>query len=345
MKNEGNNFEDTSSIFDDDDLSVEFPGEQPIPTEADDHYETDLYGLGDKQITDDVNIPDIVLDILKNNGIADPNKISIADEQGNITEVSFNELSHEDKLGILQSTIEREASPASDVDLDDTEIEAINFLRENNKTLAQVVDEARQAAIDEYMQTQGETFNVDSFSDEELFTADLKTRYKTLTDEELGLELEKEKQNPELFQKKIDQIRQEYKESEIEDRKQQELASQAKQQQEYQTFMDTMITTARDTQDINEFNLEDTDKNEILDFLLERDDQGQSEFAKVLNDPNKLFELVWYAVKGKEAFDAVHEYYRKEIDTIKKTAPRSTQTIAIRPASSGKEITSIEELI
>lgn len=345
MKNDENSFEDTSSIFDDDDLSVEFHGEQPIPTETDDHYENDLYGLNNEQAVGTVDIPDIVLDILKSNGISDPSKISIADEQGNITEVSFNDLSHEDKLGILQITPDASASSTSDVDLDDSEIEVINFLRENNKTLAQVVDEAKQAAIDEYMQTQGESFNVDSFSDEELFTADLKTRYKTLTDEELVLELEKEKQNPELFQKKIDQIRQEYKESEIEDRKQQELESQAKQQEEYQTFIDTMISTARDIQDINEFNLEDTDKNEILDFLLERDDQGQSEFAKILNDPNKLFELVWYAVKGKEAFDAVHEYYKKEIDTIKKTPPRSTQTIAIRPATTGKEITSIEELI
>ncbi len=57
---------------------------------------------------------------------------------------------------------------------------------------------------------------------------------------------------------------------------------------------------------------------EVLQFLLSKDINGQSEFVKLLNDPNALFQLAWFATKGQEAFSTIHDYYKKEIDTARK---------------------------
>ena len=64
--------------------------------------------------------------------------------------------------------------------------------------------------------------------------------------------------------------------------------------------------------------LEDDDKEEVLQFLLNKDINGQSDFVKLLNDPKALFQLAWFATKGQEAFSTIHDYYKKEIDMARK---------------------------
>lgn len=67
--------------------------------------------------------------------------------------------------------------------------------------------------------------------------------------------------------------------------------------------------------------LEDQDKDDVLRCLLEKDAQGQSKFIKLLEDPKMLFRLAWFAEKGDEAFDTIHQYYKKEIETARRGKP------------------------
>ena len=83
-------------------------------------------------------------------------------------------------------------------------------------------------------------------------------------------------------------------------------------------LVDSMVEVAQETDELFDLELEDDDKEEVLQFLLNKDINGQSEFVKLLNDPNALFQLAWFAIKGQEAFSTIHDYYKKEIDLARK---------------------------
>ena len=73
-------------------------------------------------------------------------------------------------------------------------------------------------------------------------------------------------------------------------------------------------------QDIGGLDLDIDDKNDVLSYILDKDINGTSQFIKSLDSPDKLFELAWYATKGNEAFNILHDYYKKQIDQTRKSA-------------------------
>ena len=100
--------------------------------------------------------------------------------------------------------------------------------------------------------------------------------------------------------------------------KQKAKQAELEEEQNYQILVDSMVEIAQDTNELFDLELEDEDKEEVLQFLLNKDINGQSEFVKLLNDPNALFQLAWFATKGQEAFNTIHDYYKKEIDLARK---------------------------
>ena len=252
---------------------------------------------------------ELINNLLAQRGITDASKIQIEDEDGNIQELDFNSLPIEEQLEILQ-----QETP----ELDDSEIETINYLRENGVGIQELIEYHRNQAIQEYLQSQQIDYTVDNLSDEELYKLDIASRYEDLSEEELEIELQKELNNPDLFKKKVDKLREVYKQEEIAE--QTELAKQAEleEEQNYQILIDSMVEVAQETNELFDLELEDEDKEEVLQFLLNKDINGQSEFVKLLNDPNALFQLAWFATKGQEAFSTIHDYYKKEIDLARK---------------------------
>lgn len=303
--------------FEDDDLLDfnEYSDDNVTPEVEDDMFSTntednelssiedDLFGGGNTENSE------LISNLLAQRGITDASKIQIEDEEGNIQELDFNSLPIEEQLEILQ-----QETP----ELDDSEIETINYLRENGVGIQELIEYHRNQAIQEYLQAQQIDYTVDNLSDEELYKLDIASRYEDLSEEELEIELQKELNNPDLFKKKVDKLRDVYKQEEIAE--QSELAKQAEleEEQNYQTLVDSMVEIAQGTNELFDLELEDEDKEEVLQFLLSKDMNGQSEFVKLLNDPNALFQLAWFATKGQEAFSTIHDYYKKEIDTARK---------------------------
>lgn len=304
--------------------------DQNLPINQDDDlFNNDNPDLDNPNLEDDdftqnlfnnstTNESELLNNLLQQRGISDPSKIQIEDEEGNLTEVDFNSLPLEEKLEILNYN----DSP----DLDDLEIETINYLRENNVSLEDLINYQRELAVQEYLQSQQETVTVDSLSDEELYKIDTKARYEYLTDDEIDQELQKELNNPDIFKKKVEKIRDLYKQQEIAEQAELSRQAELEEQENYQNLVNTMIEVAQETNELFDLELEDEDKEEVLQFLLQKDVNGQSEFAKILNDPKQLFNLAWFAIKGKEAFETVHDYYKKEIDSARKAKGASSLT-------------------
>lgn len=259
----------------------------------------------------------LVNELLKLRGI-DASKIKILDEDDTEKEVKFSDLTIEEQLEILNSTEED--------DLDDSEIEFINNLRTNGLTVNEFLDDYKRQILSELEESVDPTYEIDSYTDQELYLLDLKMKYD-LTDEELVKELEKEIQDEILFKKKTDKLRAEYKQLEDERKHQDQIELQQKQAQKYDQFVDQMVTIAEKTSDFYGLQLEDNEKNEVLSFLLDLDDKGISTFAKTINDPNKLYEAAWFLKYGKDAFETLTNIYESEIKQLKKQIPQKPNVI------------------
>jgi len=259
---------------------------------------------------------DIVIDLLRSKGIENVDAINYENEDGTISTVSFFDLPYEDQLGILKSN-------DSDINFgfSNEELGTIGFLRENGVTLEQAIEYFQRKAVEDHINSQSISgLDVDQYSDEDLFTLNLRTDYPELTEDEITLALEKQKEHPDLFKKLASKLRTDYKEIELRQAEDTRLEASREEEQKRKELEDNLIDVATTIQDIGGLTLDDADRNLVLDHLLSKDLTGVSPFLKSLNSPDKLFQLAWYAVKGQEAFDIIHDYYKKEIANVSKAA-------------------------
>ena len=260
----------------------------------------------------------------------DKSRIRTVDENGAAIEADFDDLSEQEKLDILNS--------AEDSPISDDEIQTINYLRQNRMNLKDFANWQRQQAVSDYLaQNQDVSFTVDELSDDDLYRFDLMDKFPDMTDEELDYEVESAKNNPDLFDKKITALRNEY--AALEAQQQQEAVQQAEaaKQQQYDTLAQDIITVANNTNELNGLELEPEDKEEIVHLLLDRDANGQSAFYKLFEDPQAVFELAWYAKFGRPAFTAINDYYKGVIERSRRGSAPQQPRVVNRKSNRSKE--------
>lgn len=272
----------------------------------------------DEEPTED---DELLTRILKSKGI-NPDAVRIQNDDGEVEEVSFYDLSADEQLDLVNYSGVSE----QDYDLEDDEIGFLNHLRDNNLSVNDYLEYYRRQVIEEYQNglQDNQNYDIDSFSDDELFIADLKDKIPDLTDEEAAQQLELEKQNETLFAKKMAGIRTQLKERERAVMEQAEQEAQAEEQQRAAAYEDMIVKTIQENDSIafgpNEsITLSEDDMNEIASFILDSDAAGVRYIAKALNDPKKLVQMAWYAMKGEEALSKIADYYKKKITEAGKT--------------------------
>lgn len=255
---------------------------------------------------------DFLHNFLKEKGIEDPSKLQWEDENGEITDVDFDSLSDEDKLNVLNSL--------SDPGLSQHEIDVVNYLRQNGVTFNQVIDYFSKKAVDDYIAQNSDsvptkTYTIDDYTDEELYLADLKSKYPDFTDEELTSKLNSAKSNEELFKKEVNALRTEYKKEEDA----QVEAQKQKEQQDYDNlvnnlqnilgnFNEVVLDSTDPESDVLE--IEDSDKEQVLAYLLNQDTDGKSQLVKDLENPTTLIELAWLRTQGRALIDNSTRYWK-----------------------------------
>lgn len=298
-----------------------------------------------------VEIPkdDLVSDLLKARGITD-NKLKILNDQEEEEEVDFFSLSREEQIEILNAADESSNSDSEDLKgLADKEKEFIEYLRKEGISLDEYLKNYKEVAISEAGVGAEDVFDIDAYTDEELFLLDLKSRYEDLSDEELKKELETALKDEEIFKKKIGKTREEYKQLEAAHKEDQAKETEQKKEEQYDKFIETMVDVAIKNPEFHGIELEDDEKNDVLSYLLELDDSGTSEFSRALNDPKRLYEAAWFLKYGKEAFDAIRNAYETEIKTLKKDNPQKQKqeakaVIKRKPEQQEEEYKSIYDL-
>lgn len=295
---------------------------------------------------------DIIISMLKQIGISDPSKIKFENDEGEIEEVSWDSLSAEEKMNILTPE-----SPDPNFGLEDPEINFINLLRDAGITPEEYINYQREQAIEEYRQAlEGNPqYEVERLTDKDLYALDLQSRVPDMTDEEVAIALEHEKANPELFEKKMQGIRAEYKALEDEKRQNEELLEQQQKQEQFEAFQSDVLDAIESLDEVGgvKLNLDEDDMEEVANFILSLDSAGVSYLGKALDDPQTLARMAWFALKGDEAFATITDYYDKEIAKEKRSAyeagyedakkgiqPKSTRkptvVVAPKPASEPK---------
>lgn len=265
---------------------------------------------------------DIISELLKSKGIVDRSKIKFENENGDIEEISWDNLDDSDKLNILTSN-----NPSNESDLDDVEIQLINTIRSSKMSPQEYMSYIQQQGIKNYLQnsqTDLPTYQVDDISDDELFIADLISRVgeDNITDEEVQAALDAAKANEMLFKKQIDAIRNEYKK--LEDRNtQQNLEIQQQEKiQAFNKFAESIENEIRSFTDIHGYslNMDESEMEELYDFITGFDDAGVSIFGKVLNDPKTLVSMAWFALNGEKAIQEISDYWSDQITQVRKNS-------------------------
>lgn len=279
---------------------------------------------------------------LKSKGI-NPRAIKFEGSNG-YTEQDFNDLTREEQLQILQSS-----DLDDDYGLTDDEIEVINSMRRNNWSTSDYNNYIANLAIQNYVSQQKDLeqplYNIDNFSDDELYLINLKQQIPDITDEEAYDELDSAKSNPDIFNKRIERLRNEYRQKEDAVKSQAEEDAKRAAEEQMKQFSDTILNTIEKNSviDLGDSSLElsNEDKNAVANFLLGKDQAGVRYVARALNDPQALVEMAWYLTKGKEAFATLQNYYKQQIT---ETA-RHNYTKGYEDASGGRRPNSTKAVV
>ena len=241
--------------------------------------------------------------ILESKGL-DPHAIYYEDENGNEVSKSFYELDPDEQWNILNYN-------PSIPELEEQEIATVNFFRENGiKNLNEYTEFVRNQTIQD-MQNGDKDYNVDSYTDDDLYLEVLRQQYPNLTDDELSFELEKEKDNEDLYNKKVSQIRDYYKQQEEEYKTQEQQQAEKQEQLELQNAQDNLANSAIKAKDLMGFDIDDEDRKDVLKSVFVKDVNGKSQFFKMLEDPDKLFRVALFAIKEDLINNSLEDAFKK----------------------------------
>lgn len=302
------------------------------------------------------NDEDVITSYLKSRGIVDPTKLQFENEDGEISEVDFNSLSKDEQLTILQELASSNYT--------DYEKQVINYLRVNNTDLQGVIEYFQNKAIEDYLAqnpnaSNQKSYKIDDYSDDELYIADLAAKFPEFSDEELNSKLESAKMNEDLFKKEVDALRSFYK---GEEERQAEEAKQ-KEQQDYENLQNTLLNTLNGFNEVvldasdpqsDSLEIEDSDKQVMLQYLLEQDKDGRSQFDKDLSDPAALIEIAWLRTQGRNTISGLTQYWknelaktRKELATLKKQLDKNKDnddTVVVKSRTPKTQPKTVNEL-
>lgn len=289
----------------------------PDPIQSD--QEPELEPKEESEVERDTNSEDdFITSLLKSRGIDDRSKIKFEDEQGSVEELNWDNLSNEEKLNILNSSL---SDP--ETDLDDEEAQLINTIRESGMTPAEYLEYLQSEGVNSYIQNnqnQDYQYQVDQYSDDELFIFDFISRMGDVTNEEAQEALERAKSNEALFTKQIAAIRNEYKAIEEENLRQAQIEQEEQAKEQYNQFADQIADQIGNFTEFSgyDLNLDDDDRDSLFEFITGFDAAGNNFFAKALSDPKILVQTAWFALNGKQMMDDITSYFQNEIKEVRR---------------------------
>ncbi len=259
---------------------------------------------------------DFISSLLKSRGIEDKSKIKFENEDGEVEEVSWDSLNNKDKLTLLESS-----SGTPEEGLDDSEIQLINTIRNSGLTPEEYIKYVGNEEVTRYLKDNQQVhYDIDQFSDDDVFLMDLMSRMENITEDEAAEVLNRSKANEDLYKRQVEAIRNEYKEAEKENLNQAQLEQEQLQQQRFEEFSNKIVDEINNLTEIQGFdlNMEDSDMQSLYDFITGQDAAGNNYFSKALSDPKTLVKVAWLALNGDRMVSDITNYFQKEIANVRR---------------------------
>lgn len=233
--------------------------------------------------------------------------IQIGDES-----VDFYSLSKEEQLMALQEATRVEENTSNSDDLSDSEVDFINEIRNSGLEPSEFLDSYEQYIINKNAELiEGSKTPIDSLNNEEIYLLDLKTRIPDLTDDQARAALERELSDPDLFEKKANSLKEEYKQLEEAERQRAKQSNEENdtklRESELLKYQSQIASAANSIDDINGISVDNDEKEEVLRSILDIDDEGETEFDKICSNPESLFKIAWFAKYGEQAFNLLYD--------------------------------------
>ena len=250
-------------------------------------------------------------DFLRSKGIDDPSRIKFEDENNNIIERNWNDLTREEQINILNTPLQPQHEDNND--LSDEEVTLLTQIRQSGLTPSQYLQQIQGEQV-----VQEPTYKIDDLSDDEVYILDLESRVGELSDDDAAQALSVAKQNEDLFNKQVEGIRKEYKDREDYNTQQEQAQLEQQQQEAYYQYQDAVINAINNFNSIGnlDLNFEDSDKEELAEFMLSPDEAGNNYLYRALQDPETLVKAAWFILNGDEAFDSITDYFTNQIKLV-----------------------------
>lgn len=235
--------------------------------------------------------------------------IQITDENGEVSDINFDDLTDQEKFDLLSDPGQDEGTTPSD-----DELKTLNFLRKNNMTLEDFAKWQREEGVQEYLANQAPITEFDEYTDDEMIAYDFIQRFgEDMTDEEIDAEIERLKADPDAYQKRVNLLRASYKSEAEAQSKLYEQEEQTRNQAAEEEFKTAYINAAGNINYIHGMDLDNNDKQELLDFVLTKDAANRTGLSKALDNPESVLKMAWYLLHGEETYDATVDHFKKEI--------------------------------
>ena len=294
---------------------------------------------------------DFIQDYLKTRGIDDMSKIKFENDNGEIEEMDWRNLSKQEKINILNTPLEVPQYNNEETDLSDEEINLLNDIRQKNMSPSQYLQ-----AIKEQMEipNQEPTYKIDDLSDDEIYLLDLESRVGELSEDESAQVLANAKMNEDFYKKQVEGIRKEYKEREDFQNQQQEAELEQQRLEEFNQYKNQIFDAIDSFNSVGnlDISLQDTDKERLAEFMLSQQEDGTTELYKALQNPVNQVKCAWFILNGDATFNSVSDYFIKQIkmvsDQYKKAGAKpstpESKVVIQKPQNKPKTYSSIEDL-
>lgn len=280
----------------------------------------DIYSDDDFNDPDENQEPnqDYISRLLEARGFKDK-VIQITDENGETSNVNFDDLSDQEKFDLLNDH-EDSVMPSDD------ELKTLNFLRTNNMTLEDFAKWQREQGVQEYLANQTPITEFDEYTDDEMIAYDFIQRFgEDMTDEEIDAEIDRLKADPDAYAKRVNLLRASYKSEAEAQSKLYEQEEQTRNQAAEEEFKTAYVNAAGNINYIHGMDLDNNDRQELLDFVLTKDAANRTGLSKALDNPESVLKMAWYLLHGEETYDNTVDYFKKEI--AKRSKENTTRVI------------------
>ena len=298
---------------------------------------------------------DYMSDFLKSRGIDDPSKIKFEDENDQLIERDWKDLTKEEKLNILNMPLETR-EPEDNTSLTEEEIALLTQIRQSNMTPTEFINNISGGEV-----VQEPTYSIDELSDDEVYILDLESRVGELTDEQAAQALNIAKQqDEELYKKQIEGIRKEYKEREDLKTQQEQAQREQEQQEAFNQYQAKIVDAIEGFTSIGnlDLNFDDNDKETLAEFMLSQDESGKNYLYEALQDPETLTRAAWFILNGEEAFNSITDYFKNQIKLVSEnqykkgledgkkgiTTPAKPTVVITKPQNTHRQYSSINDL-